>query len=258
MKKILFTGARSGIASSVIEKLTSGDYYVYVTVHTLEEEKSVKEKYKNCKNISCFKLDVTSKSDREKLVDLDIDILVSNAAVGYGGSLVEMPVDKIRENFEVNVFSNIELIQIVLKNMIKKKKGKIILMSSIAGILPISFLGSYCSSKSSLIMMAKVLKKELSLLNVDIKVKMILPGVYKTGFNEVMLNNKDFSNSYFKNKREDIEFKEYLMFDLMGKKDLEDISSKIITAIKSESNRFIYSAPMSQKAFSKLYQVIKG
>jgi len=258
MKKILFTGARSGIASQVIEKLLFSDYYIYVTVHTLEEEKSVRNKYKDYKNVSCFKLDVTSKSDRKKLIDLDIDIFVSNAAVGYGGSLIEMSIDKIRENFEVNVFSNIELIQIVIKNMIKKKKGKIILLSSIAGILPISFLGSYCSSKASLIMMAKVLRKELALLNLDIKVKMILPGVYKTGFNEVMLNNKDFSNSYFKNKREEIEFKEYLMFDLMGKKDLDDISNKIIMAIKSESNRFIYSAPISHKAFSKLYQMIKG
>lgn len=258
MKKILFTGARSGIASSVIEKLLSDDFYIYVTVHTFEEEKSVKDKYLGYKNVECFKLDVTNKSDREKLKGLDIDIVVLNAAVGYGGSLIEIPINRVRENYEVNVFSNLEIIQIISSNMIKKKNGKIIIMSSIAGIMPIEFLGSYCSSKSSLIMIAKILRREFSLLDCDIKIKLIEPGVYKTGFNEVMLENKDLSSSHFEKLQDKIKFKEYILFDLMGKSDLDSISKKIINAIKSDSNRFIYSAPTSQKVFVKLYQMFFG
>lgn len=258
MKKILFTGARSGIASSTIEKILNDDFYIYVTVHTIEEEKSVKEKYSSYKNVECFKLDVTNNSDRDRLKDIDIDIIVLNAAIGYGGSLIELPIYKMRENYEVNVFANLEIIQIVIKNMIRKKTGKIIVMSSVAGILPIEFLGSYCSSKSSLIMISKVLRKELSLLDCNIKIKLIEPGVYKTGFNEVMMENKKLFLDYFKSEKDLIKFKEYIMFDLLGKSDLDSISKKIVTAIKSRSNRFIYSAPISQKVFVKLYQMIFG
>ena len=120
MKKVLFTGARSGIAHSVIEKLKDKDYYIYVTVHTNNELKSVKEKYKDNKNIECFKLDVTDISDKEKLKELDIDILVSNAAISYGGSIAEIDINKLRKNYEINVFHYFEIIQIVLKKMIKK------------------------------------------------------------------------------------------------------------------------------------------
>ena len=258
MKKILFTGARSGIAKNVIEKIINSDYYIYITVHTFEEERRVKEEYKKYKNIECFKLDITLDNDRKKLNDLNIDILVLNAAVGYGGSLIEIPIQKIKDNFEVNVFSNIELTQIVLKKMIKKREGKIIFISSIASVIPIEFIGSYCSSKSSFTMIAKVLKKELDLLNTNIKIKLILPGIYKTGFNEFMLNDKDLSKSLFKNKKEDIEFKEYILFNLLSKKDLNSISKKIVSAINSDNNKFVYSAPLSQKIFSKLYQTLKN
>ncbi len=259
MEKILFTGARSGIAQSVIEKLAKDNYFIYITVHTKKEEKIIKGRYKGFKNVSCFKLDVTSSEDRKKLEDIDIDILVSNAAVGFGGSLIEIPISKLKENYEVNVFANIEIIKLVLKKMIEKKKGKIIIMSSIAGIIPIEFLGSYCSTKSSLIMLAKVLKKELKLLGVNIKIKVIEPGIYKTGFNEVMLDNKDLEESkYFKNKEKKIRLKEYLMFDVMGKDNLDSIRRKIIKAIKSNNNKFVYSAPLSQRLFAKIYQIFKG
>ena len=49
-----------------------------------------------------------------KIEGLDIDILVCNAATGEGGSIVEIPMSLVRHNFEVNVFSNFELIQKVL------------------------------------------------------------------------------------------------------------------------------------------------
>ena len=259
MKKILFTGARSGIAAAVIAKLLQKDYFIYVTTHTKQEEKSCKEKYKNYDNISCFKLDITNHKDKEKLKNLDVDILVSNAATGYGGSIIEMPINTIRKNYEVNVFSNFEVIQIVLKNMIKKRNGKIIIIASLAGIIPIEFLGSYCSTKASVIMLAKVLKKELKLLNTNIKIKVIEPGIYKTGFNEVMLDNKDLSNSlYFKDKISAIQFKEYIMFDLMNKKKLDSITKQIIKSIQSNNNKFTYSSPISQKLFSKIYQIFKG
>lgn len=252
MKKILFTGARSGIASKVIDNIKDR-YYIYVTVRDEKQLIRVKEKYKTYKNIECFKLDITDSKDLEKVKKLDIDILVNNASICYGGSLVDMNISKIKENYEVNVFKTLELTQFVLKNMISKNKGKIIFISSLAGVVPIKFIGSYSSTKSSIIKIAETLKKELELIS-DIKVSVIEPGFYHTGFNQVMFDNKDLSN-YFYKVRDYINTEQKFITNFIEKKKLDSIVFKIINCIDSENPKFIYKAPISQVLLSKIYQI---
>jgi short-subunit dehydrogenase len=60
--------------------------------------------------IESFKLDVTVPEDREKILEYDIDVLVNNTGTGESGSLAEIDVDRIRNNFEVNVFGPLDLI----------------------------------------------------------------------------------------------------------------------------------------------------
>jgi len=68
MKKILFTGARSGIINKVIDTIIN-DYIIYLTVENDAQLKCVNEKYKNYSNVKCFKLDITSSEDRNKIKD---------------------------------------------------------------------------------------------------------------------------------------------------------------------------------------------
>lgn len=260
MKKILYTGARSGISDYVINKLIKKNYFIYLTVHTKYQEEIMKEKYQNNKNIECFKLDVTDKKDKQKLINLDIDILVSNAAIGEGGSLTEIDMDRVRDNFEVNVFSSFEIIQIVLKKMLEKGSGKIIIMSSLASIIPLNFLGSYCGTKASISHMSIILKNEVKLLNKNIKIVLIEPGMYHTGFNQVMLENKYkymSIDSYFKNMIKEIRKKENILFTLLEKKRLSSIGNKIVDAINSNNPKFIYRAPLLQSIGAKIYLIFK-
>lgn len=255
MKTILVTGARSGIINQVIDKIIDR-YNIFLSVENNKQLEMVKKKYKNHTNVTCLKLDVTNKKDREIIENLDIDIFISNAAIGEGGSILEIPFNKVRKNYEVNVFSNFELVQLILKQMILKNKGKVIIMSSLASIIPINFLGSYCSTKASISMLATTLKNELKLINNHIKIKLIEPGLYHTGFNQVMLENKykwmDI-NSYFKNQIKNIRKKENIIFNLLEKRNLSSIVNKIIKAIDSDNNKFKYSAPFYQYLFAKLY-----
>ena len=259
MKKILFTGARSGIAASVIERLFNEDYFIYITVHTVEQLKEVKEKYRSFNNIKCFKLDVNNKKDRDKLKDLDIDILVSNAAIGYGGSIIDIELKKLKENFETNVFSNFAIVKIVLQNMLNKDSGKVIIISSLAGIMSLRFLGVYCATKASIIKLTQSLRKELKLITKNVHISLILPGMYHTGFNQVMLENKYplKHDSKFKNKEKEITFWEDLFWNTFEYQKLHSITNKIYKAIKKEKPKFIYSAPLSQKIGTKLYQLFK-
>ena len=252
MKKILITGARSGIMNQVIEKIK--DYYfIYLTVHTDKQLERVKEKYKNNLNIKCFKLDVTNSKDRSKVEKLDIDILINNAAIGYGGSMIDIDIDKVKENYEVNVFSNLSLTQIVLKNMLKKGSGKIINMASLAGIVPISFIGSYSSTKASIIKLTETLNKELRMIS-NIKVSIIEPGFYNTGFNQVMFENKKI-DFYFKKQLDIINKKQLFINKYIEKKNLDSIVNKIVCCIESNHPKFIYRAPFSQVMYAKIYNL---
>ncbi len=240
----------------VIKKIKN-KYFIYVTTHTENELKNIKEKYKNEKNIKCLKLDITSKIDREKVKKLDIDILIANAAIGIGGSVINMNINDVRNNFEVNVFSNFELIQIILNKMLKKDNGKIIIMASMAGEFPIPFLGSYCSTKASIIKLSECLKKELKILKSKINICLIEPGMYKTGFNKVMFDNKYGTNFdlLFKEELEIIKRKENIMMILLEQKTLNSIVNKIIKAIEN-NNKFIYRAPLIQKIGVKIYNIL--
>ena len=259
MKRILYTGARSGIAINTINKIINEDYYLYLTVHTDKQLEYLQNKYRDNKNIECFKLDITDKKDREKIKNLDIDILINNAAIGEGGSLAEIDMDRVRNNFETNVFSSFEIVQIVLKKMIKKDNGKIIIMSSLASVIPLNFLGAYCGTKASISHMARILKNELKLITSKIKVVLIEPGMYHTGFNQVMLDNKynNNINSYFNSQIKQIRKKENFIFSLLEKKNYDSISNKIACAIKSEHPKFIYRAPFFQGIGAKIYNIFR-
>lgn len=260
MKKILFTGSRSGIAKSTIDKLKNYDYHIYATVHNEKQLEAMNRMYKDDSNVESFVLDITKKEDRNKIETLDIDILVCNAAINYGGSLAEIDVNLMRENYEVNVFSTVELIQVALKSMIRKKQGKIIIMSSLAGIYPVRFIGSYASSKASLIKIAEILKKEIDMLDLNIDVCLIEPGFYYTGFNQVMFENKYPSmniDSYFKSQIEILRNRENFIHNFIEKKQLYSIVNQILHAIENENGRFLYRAPFSQVVFAKLYSLFK-
>lgn len=260
MKKILVTGARNGIINKVCDELLNKDYFLYITVHTKSQLESIQKKYKNNENVKCFKLDVTDEEDIKLLDKLDIDILISNAAIAESGSICEIDMNKVRNNFEVNVFSNFIVLQKVIKKMIKKKKGKIIIMASLAGVLPVPFLGPYCASKASIIKLTECLKLELKLTSADIDICLIEPGLYRTGFNKLAFDKKYewmSIKSFFKNELELIRKSENIFLKLLGRKKLNSIVKQIVKALESDNSKFIYKAPFFQSLFVKLYSLIR-
>lgn len=253
MKKVLITGARSGIISKVIDNIIN-DYELYLTVHTDSQVRAMNDKYKNYKNVTCMKLDITNEYDYRKIENIDIDIYIANAAIAESGSMIEMPVDRIRDNFETNVFSNFKVLQRVLQKMIKKGRGKVIIMGSLAGKIPMPFLGAYSGSKASLIKMTEALRFELLLLDSDIKVSLILPGLYDTGFNKLAMDKKyDFMDldSFFEYQLDFIRaYDKFVLF--FEQRSLSSIVNKICQAVSSDNPKFIYTAPFSQSLVARI------
>lgn len=252
---ILITGAASGIGYNTGIKLAKKGYNVFFTVETDKQLEVLREKIENDRvHIGTFRLNIKNKEDREKIENMDIDILISNAAIGIGGSILEANMDDVRENYEVNVFSNFEIIQIVLKNMLNKNKGRIIIISSMIANIPIPFLGIYASTKASLSMLGSCLRKEIKLINKNVEITLIEPGLYNTGFNRVMIDNKyDDENSRFRELRNSIMIFENELLKYGQSNNINSISDKIIKAIEDDKTKSIYRAPLIQNILLKLY-----
>lgn len=132
-------------------------------------------------------------------------------------------------------------------------------MSSLAGIVPIPFMSAYSATKASLITFATALRREIKMLGIDIKIKLVEPGIYCTGFNEVMIDNQEKylkDQAYFSSFYPEIRNKQRAFFQFFGKKSLTSIEKKMVSASLSYSNKFIYRAPMLQVLATKLYQCL--
>ena len=184
---ILITGAASNIGLALALKL-SKHHYIYLTTHTIEQYQKLKSNIHNT-NIECLKIDVNQ--DLDIIDHIDIDCLISCAAIGIGGSVLDMDIKYLKDNFNTNFFSQVELIQIVYIKMHQKGNGKIFITSSLAQFLSIPMLGNYCSSKAALSSIVTTMHKELKIIKTNITISLIEPGAYHTGFNQVMIDNKD-------------------------------------------------------------------
>ncbi|KAI9013549.1 hypothetical protein DFJ74DRAFT_710004 [Hyaloraphidium curvatum] len=98
-----------------------------------------------------------------------IDVLVNNAGGGgLAGPLVEVPLDSIRELFEMNVWGLLAVTQEVAPHMVRARKGQIVNMGSLAGELGIPFAGAYGMSKCCVKFASDALRSELAPFGVGV------------------------------------------------------------------------------------------
>lgn len=179
----LITGAGTGFGKGIAFDLAEQGKKVIAGVETMSEVSAlVKEAKEKEIEIQVEKLDVTDPADRERAWTWDIDVLLNNAGISEGGSLIDIPEERLRNQFEVNVFGPILLTQKIAKAMVKKQRGKIVFMSSVSGLMADPLSGPYGGSKFTLEAFAESLSKELQEFNVQVAT--INPGPYLTGFND--------------------------------------------------------------------------
>lgn len=261
MKKILITGAGSGLGKASSIKLAQNGYFVYATTHNSFDANKLNNLASKLNiPLKSFKLDINNKNDRLLINNLDIDILINNAAIGDSGFVGEVNIDRYKTVFETNVFSTLALTQIVLKNMIENNKGKIIFISSLLGRVPRVFLSPYASSKFAIECIAISLKEELNYLkNSKIQVSIIEPGAYHTGFNQKNIS-KQFSftknNSYFNHDLNFLKDMQFNYFKLVELKSLNSIVKKYVTAVKDTNMKTRYIAPKIQGYYIQLLRIL--
>lgn len=187
MKKqtIFITGAGSGLGKGTAIGLAQQGHKVIAAVHTWEQMSRFKGELADTdynKQIELIKIDILDPIDRKRAWEYDVDILVNNAGRAETGPMAEIPVNYLREVMEVNTFGTLEFSQPFIKKMVKKKKGKVIFLSSIAGLVTNPFLGAYNASKHALEAVVQCLRDELQPFGVTVAT--INPGPFETGFND--------------------------------------------------------------------------
>lgn len=260
-RKIVITGAGTGLGKQASIELARRGHIVYATTR-LEDECAYFEELARQENLQLFsfKMDILDSNDLQKLYKIDYDTLINNAAIGDSGSVTEIHIDRFKKVYETNIFANINITQIAIKKFIEEKNGKIIFLSSLAGIESVPFLSPYCSSKFAIESFVKSLRLELKLLkDVNIKIKIIEPGAYKTGFNERIYKRKYEwmkIHSYFNNNLDYIMQNEERIWNTIEFKIFNSIIKQYIKAVESNSNKFKYAAPKLQSFFVRLYKII--
>lgn len=259
MKTILITGSRGGIGRDAAIALAKKGHKVIATVHRSESINDLKNYAKEQGvELEVFKLDITLPEDRAKIKDLNLDVLINNAGIGESGSLSEIPFERVRANFETNVFGSLELSQLALKNMMAKDSGQIIFISSIAGRIVMPYWGSYNMTKFSLSAAADVMRQELREVTKKVFVSTVEPGTYHTGFNQRVMATKYqwlTSSSYFAKIIDKIKAREEKMFKILELKSTRSIVNKIVQAVEAHKPCLRYSAPWWQVFFVQLMRI---
>ena len=131
-----------------------------------------------------LKLDVTDKAEvaatvrQAEAVFGSVDVLVNNAGFGYVGALEESEEAEVRAMVETNFFGLARMIHEVLPGMRRRRRGSIVNISSIGGLVGFPGVGYYCATKFAVEGLSESLSKEVAPLG--IKVLVVEPGPFRT------------------------------------------------------------------------------
>jgi 3-oxoacyl-[acyl-carrier protein] reductase len=194
-KKVLVTGYNSGIGNCLIKKYLSLGAIVFST--------STKSDFKQ-KNLTVFKsnfLDKNSKNNFFKKIEkISLDIVINNAGINIIDEIYNIKNQDIEDIIKINLLIPAQIIKITSKKMMKKRKGKIINISSIFGSISKNKRASYSSSKSGLIGLTKACALDLAKYN-------ILVNSVSPGFVDTVLTRKVLGKNIMNKIKKDIPLK---------------------------------------------------
>ena len=194
MKKvILITGCSSGIGLECADFLSKQGNVVYGTYNTNKP---------NNVEFNLLKLDLNCAGSIDHVLDhviekeYKIDCLINNAGYGLFSSVENCNINRIKQQFQVNLFSHVQLMQKTIELMSVQKYGLIINIGSLACDISLPFQGFYCATKSALQSITESLRMELK--HSGIKICIIKPGDFKTSFTSNRIKAiESFNNKYY-------------------------------------------------------------
>lgn len=206
----LVTGASSGIGRDMARYLFGLGYNLIIVARNKEGLDKLKDELLNTDNTTIIKNNQeenrkeSNTQKREILViqedlsikdncfdlyrktkEIDLDLLINNAGFGVFGNFTETDLEKEVNLINTNITAVHILTKLYLKDMVKKNKGKILNVASIAGMEPGPLMAAYYASKAYVIRLSRAINKELKKQRSKVRISILCPGPVDTNFNNV-------------------------------------------------------------------------
>jgi NAD(P)-dependent dehydrogenase (short-subunit alcohol dehydrogenase family) len=180
-RAVLITGCSTGIGRATAEALARRGWRVYATARDVERIASLAD-------VGCelLALDVTEESSMRAAVEEvercegAVGVLVNNAGYSQSGAVEEVPMEKVRRQFETNVFGLARMCQLVLPGMRRQGWGRIVNISSMGGKLTFPGGGYYHATKYAVEALSDALRFEVA--GFGVRVAVVEPGLIRTRF----------------------------------------------------------------------------
>ncbi|WP_106476120.1 SDR family oxidoreductase [Phytohalomonas tamaricis] len=181
-RTVLITGCSSGIGRALADAFYGAGYRVFATARRNEDLAELA-----AAGFDVCALDVTDDDAITQLAERltaeagGLDVLINNAGFGAMGPALDFDRDTLRAQFETNVFAPLMLARACLP-LLRKRRGVIVNLGSVAGLMASPFGGVYCASKAALHRLSEAMRMELAPFGVDVIV--VQPGAVATRFGQ--------------------------------------------------------------------------
>ena len=177
MKKVLVTGATGAIGEACARYFHDNGYFVYINYRS--QEIKAKEISQELENSEIIQFDISDKNQvREALENLEIDVLVNNAGITKDNLFFFMNDEEWSDVIDTSVNGTYYVTKAVLKNMIANKRGSIINVASISGLVGNAGQTNYSAAKGAMIAFTKALSAEVA--RYKIRVNAVAPGLIES------------------------------------------------------------------------------
>ena len=185
-KKVLITGGSRGIGEAAAKVLAGEGYDLFLVCKNSEEKiKKLADALEQTHGISCQTAicDVSDSAQVETMIRQagGIHVLINNAAISYVGLLTDMTLDQWQQMINTNLNSLFYLCRLVVPQMVRRREGKIINVSSVWGNVGASMEVAYSTAKGGVNSFTRALAKELAPSNVQVNA--VAFGVIDTDMN---------------------------------------------------------------------------
>ena len=188
----LVTGASTGIGQATARTLHNAGFRVFGTSRHAAAERA--------DGVTMLSCDVTDDASVAKLIEQvlatagRIDLLVNNAGIGLLGGAEESSIAQAQALFDVNVFGVFRVTNAVLPTMRRQRKGRIVNLSSVLGLIPAPYSALYSSTKHAIEGYSESLDHEVRPFG--IRVVLVEPAYTRTSFEENLAKPDQFLGIY--------------------------------------------------------------
>jgi len=261
-RAVLITGCSSGIGAATASRLARAGWPVYATARRPETLAALEAD--GCRTLA---LDVVDDASRQAAVDAVVEaegavgVLVNNAGYSQSGAVESIPDDRVRAQFETNVFGPLALCRLVLPGMREQGWGKIVQLSSMGGKLTFPGGGLYHATKHAVEAISDALRFEVKSFGVDVIV--IEPGLITSGFSDAAVRGlgtasaahgpyEEFNRAVGEASRD--VYEKGLLAKLGGPP--EAVAERIEDALNAKRPRARYTVTPSARALLTLHAVL--